>query len=388
MHLANLQKDVTAVEQDRYLLVRVNTSITVSNADQIRNEIVLAWDECPDSRAMILDLDGVPHLDSSGVGVLMELASRAEKAEVPLRVCCLQKGPHALLVRTRLNRMFEIFPTLEEASHHVPRRRAGRLPAPRKLTQIDGNSHSHRLLWTVTLLLLVVLLAGGAYGVMALGAYHGQMNLLPSMQANLVAAGQRIDAAENSVRSWAADRDQWRKRVEAKIDRALPGARRQANDRQAAIDQRTSNLQTQVNNLQAAQTATETRVSNVEQQVRQLQNARAEQPSTAQPAEDGADGQARTDFTLPVHSEQEVAPGVWVGITSTDVAHQRYDAQLRLAPDRHGVGVHDHATGQPLEFSLQGDNQRGELVVTHVTKDSVLGYVLLPRQPAAAMGAN
>ena len=394
MHFANLHKDVTTVEQDRYLLVRIDTSITLSNAEQIRKDVVAAWEEHPDAEALILELDGVTQMDSSGVGVLMELASRAEKAGLPLRICGLQKGPRSLLQRTRLDKMFYICTTVEEASRDIPHKERVVLPAARKRDRTGDRErprHSHRLLWTTMVLLLIMLIAAGAYGYMALGAYRGKMNLFPAMQANLVAAGQRIDATENSMRNWVAERDQWGKHVEAKIDGALRNARQQANEvthgrqiLQAEIDQRTSNLQTQVNNIQAAQKATDDRVANVEEQVRELENTRADEPSAEKPAANSVIGRERKDFVLPLHGEQEVAPGVWIGFTNTDVANQRYDGNMRLMADRRAIAIHRRGIAQPLEFSLRGDDKRAQLVVTRVTSNSVTGYVLLPR-PAESL---
>jgi len=151
-------------------------------------------------------------------------------------------------------------------------------------------------LWTLALLFLAVLVAAGAYGFVATAAYHGKMNLLPSMQASLVATGQRIDAAGNSLHNWFADRGQWGKRLGARIGGAFQGARQQANNLthgrqqlQNQIDQRTSNLQTQVNNVQAAEKATDDRVSKIEQQVQQLQNGHAQQPPAAQPPSNSVD---------------------------------------------------------------------------------------------------
>jgi hypothetical protein len=198
---------------------------------------------------------------------------------------------------------------------------------------------------------------------MAIGAYRGKMTLLPAIQASLVQAGQRIDATENAVRSWARDRDEWRKHAEARVYGAVRAVRQQAKQ-----------------------------IAAVDGQLRddQLQSSRGQEPIAVQtppgddPSAKGVSGGDRKDFDLPVHSQREVAPGVWIAFNNTDVARQRCDGRLWLAPDRHEIGIHSQGVQRPLEFPLNGDGRRAELVVTRVTKGTVTGYLMLPRHDAAA----
>src|SRR5580658_8339164 len=97
MHPAKLQHDVTATEQNRCLVVHIAAAITAPEAAQILNEIVMEWEEHTKARALILDLGAVHQMDSSGVGVLMDLERRAEKTGVAFRVCCVQEGPRRLI---------------------------------------------------------------------------------------------------------------------------------------------------------------------------------------------------------------------------------------------------------------------------------------------------
>jgi predicted nucleic acid-binding Zn-ribbon protein len=140
------------------------------------------------------------------------------------------------------------------------------------------------------MLILAALLVSVAYGYIAVSAYRGRMNLLPAIQADLVSAGQRIDSAESTLRSWAADRDAWRKNAEDRIGAALGTVRQQAKQitaghqqLQTEIEQRTTSLQNQVNGIQAAQKATGDKVANLEEQVHKLQSDRTEQPTGQEP---------------------------------------------------------------------------------------------------------
>jgi anti-sigma B factor antagonist len=64
---------------------------------------------------LVLDLDGVGHMDSSGVGALLAGLRVSQRQHVKFTLCGLGKSVHHLLERTRLSGLFEIWPTVEEA---------------------------------------------------------------------------------------------------------------------------------------------------------------------------------------------------------------------------------------------------------------------------------
>jgi anti-anti-sigma factor len=353
MHPAKLQGDVTATEQNHCLVVHIAVAITAPEAAQILNEVVMEWEEHTKVRALILDLGDVHQLDSSGVGVLMDLERRAEKDGVLFRVCCLQEGPRRLLERTQIDRMLHIYPTVNDAVRDVPRKRA-------RAVGESAVRHSHRLLWAATVLIVAVLIGAGAYSYVAVRAYRGQMNLLPSMQASLVSAGQRIDATENALHNWSADRDQWRKRAEARIDtmwRSVRGV--------SALDQRTTQPQAQIDNVQATEKATVDRVSNLEEQVRVLQN----------PVNRPSDEPERMNFDLPLNHSQELSHGLWIAFSRADVAGQQFDARVRLQADGPEVTLQGRGIDTPVVLGPRADGATRELVVTRIGPKSVAGYL-------------
>ena len=75
-------------------------------------ELLLATDHL--SR-LIIDLEGVARLDSSGVGVLLTALRDSQKRGVRFTLCGLPKPLHIMLERMRLKTLFEIRTTLEEA---------------------------------------------------------------------------------------------------------------------------------------------------------------------------------------------------------------------------------------------------------------------------------
>jgi anti-anti-sigma factor len=64
---------------------------------------------------LILDLGGVTHMDSSGVGALLACLRGSENQHVRFTLCGLPKPLHGMLERTRLSSLFETLPTVEEA---------------------------------------------------------------------------------------------------------------------------------------------------------------------------------------------------------------------------------------------------------------------------------
>jgi anti-sigma B factor antagonist len=64
---------------------------------------------------LIVDLDGVVYMDSSGVGALLAGLRGSQNRQVRLTLCGLRKPLHDILERTRLAGLFEIRPTVEQA---------------------------------------------------------------------------------------------------------------------------------------------------------------------------------------------------------------------------------------------------------------------------------
>jgi len=107
--------EVTVLEHDRMLVARVTADITIGNAEAIRSAILSAWEESDGPEAVIVDLSEVLHMDSSGVGTLLELTNRAKNSSVPLSLCCLRQSPRRLLDRTGLAGLFQIYRTVGDA---------------------------------------------------------------------------------------------------------------------------------------------------------------------------------------------------------------------------------------------------------------------------------
>lgn len=64
---------------------------------------------------IVLNLAAVPYMDSSGVASLVKLLTRAGKAKVGLKLCCLNDRVRGIFEITRLDTIFPICGSIEEA---------------------------------------------------------------------------------------------------------------------------------------------------------------------------------------------------------------------------------------------------------------------------------
>jgi len=95
-------------------IVRVAGALDCSTSEELREKIngLLAVDQ-PDR--LILDLEGVTHIDSSGLGTLLAGMREANDRQVRFTLSGLNISLRHTLERTRLYSLFEIRPTLQDA---------------------------------------------------------------------------------------------------------------------------------------------------------------------------------------------------------------------------------------------------------------------------------
>ena len=86
----------------------------------------------------------------------------------------------------------------------------------------------------------------------------------------------------------------------------------------------------------------------------------------------------RLDFEAGVNHTKEIAPGVTLQISHTDVNYQRFDGYVFLMPDRRTIWIRRQSADSPVVLYNKEDGRSRELVITRVTKYSVVGYLLVP----------
>lgn len=64
---------------------------------------------------LILNFNGVEFVDSSFLGMMIVVLKRATSASGDLRLCCLSPSLNSIFLMMRLNRLFAIFDSVEDA---------------------------------------------------------------------------------------------------------------------------------------------------------------------------------------------------------------------------------------------------------------------------------
>lgn len=102
------QGDVTIVElTDRKIL----DEISISQIGQRLQGLVAK----ADSPKFVLDFTSVGHMSSSALGMLITLHKRIRERDGQLRLSGIQPPIYEVFVITRLNEIFQIFPSTKEA---------------------------------------------------------------------------------------------------------------------------------------------------------------------------------------------------------------------------------------------------------------------------------
>ncbi len=100
--------DVTVVElTDRRILDEINIS-------EIGDRLKLLISQS-DTPRLVLDFSNVAHMSSSALGMLITLQKRVKDKKGQLRLCCIQPAIYEVFVITRLNEIFSIHGTRDEA---------------------------------------------------------------------------------------------------------------------------------------------------------------------------------------------------------------------------------------------------------------------------------
>jgi anti-sigma B factor antagonist len=96
-----------------------------------------------DRPRVVFDFGSVTHLDSPGIELLLDCLSSIVRHDGELKLAALSAQATTVLEITRVGRLFEIFPTVEDAvrSFDAFLPNASNLPAPWDLFRTTSNGH-------------------------------------------------------------------------------------------------------------------------------------------------------------------------------------------------------------------------------------------------------
>lgn len=106
---------VTGGVSDQIKIVALSGSFDRSNADSIRQKLIQVTAKPP--ALVIVNLSRVDFIDSTGLATLVYGVKQARLMKGDLRLCGLKSSTRIIFELTRMDKVFEIFLTEQDAIH-------------------------------------------------------------------------------------------------------------------------------------------------------------------------------------------------------------------------------------------------------------------------------
>ena len=99
-------------EEGKTLKVAVEGRLVAAVAPSLREEVL---GKITEGVNVLFDLSQMVHIDSSGLGVLVQVLQKAKAGGGKVVLAALQAGPKIVFDITKVSRVFEIVPTVADA---------------------------------------------------------------------------------------------------------------------------------------------------------------------------------------------------------------------------------------------------------------------------------
>ena len=99
-------------EEENVLKIEIDGRLVAAVAPALREEVLA---KMSDGVNVLLDLGRMVHIDSSGLGVLVQILQKAKSGGGKMIIAALQPGPKIVFDITKVSRVFEIVPTVADA---------------------------------------------------------------------------------------------------------------------------------------------------------------------------------------------------------------------------------------------------------------------------------
>ena len=106
--------EINTTEIDDIPVVRLSGELNLYNAPQLKSHLHGMADE--GKSRIVLNLEELEHIDSSGIGVLISAMTRLKKDGGQLKLAAVSGSVRMLLNLTKLHNLFEIHETEGEAA--------------------------------------------------------------------------------------------------------------------------------------------------------------------------------------------------------------------------------------------------------------------------------
>jgi chromosome segregation ATPase len=245
---------------------------------------------------------------------------------------------------------------------------------------------------------------------------------MPALKNAAAAIGERVSQVERQVRTWnTAGFDERMAKIEASLESKFQTARKNAGEAANVVAARlrtefhlrNAGLETRLARLEHRDTEARTQLASVESELSRMKQELARHETRMAAAERNSSydrdtleqgleqriaavsrdilsnqreldrlarntDTQRVDFEASKSRSRELAPGISLRVTGIDVARRQVRGWMWIMPDRKTVWLKDHSALRPVIFYSKVDGRKREVVFTHVTRDSAVGYLLLP----------
>jgi anti-sigma B factor antagonist len=99
-------------QEDKLLKVAVDGRLVAAVAPNLREDV---FGRMAEGMNVLFDLTKMAHIDSSGLGVLVQILQKAKTSGGKVVLAGLQQGPKIVFDITKVSRVFEIVPTVADA---------------------------------------------------------------------------------------------------------------------------------------------------------------------------------------------------------------------------------------------------------------------------------
>jgi len=261
-------------------------------------------------------------------------------------------------------------------------------------------------LWVAFAILLIALIGVATYGFLVLDKENIQLSQVPEVAESVKLVGGRMAAAEARLREmsfdWQALQQSFTE-LDKKVNSRTSSTRKYAEKLTAQLelrvqnrmDERAAGLEARIRELQSEQQTDRAQLAQLRNELAGIQSGitavrhRSGQDFDGLSQRVAANEQQlielnqdlepeRVDFEVVKKRQHELAPEISLEVTKTDVRYQRFSGWISYAPEGRTLWVRDQGVQQPVTFYTTRGDEMYELVVTRVTKDSAVGYLLLP----------
>lgn len=108
-----MELDISSERREGVCVVRVSGEVDVYTSPKLKAALVEAADD--GCTTVVVDMDRVGFIDSSGLGVLVGALRRVREADGDLRIVCSRDNVVKIFRITGLDRVFPMFASLAEA---------------------------------------------------------------------------------------------------------------------------------------------------------------------------------------------------------------------------------------------------------------------------------